>query len=79
MLVCKQVDETPVKLITYEVANNHLAFSIATSSLSGGLFGGGVARLSRCLLNTTDRSGCNRPASRTALASATTTNGAALG
>ena len=64
--------------VTYKVANDYLALSMAGDRLSRGLLGSCGAGLSRVLLDTTDRRSGGGTSGRTTLASTAIANGTSL-
>ena len=64
--------------VTYKVANDYLALSMAGDCLSRGLLGSCGAGLSRVLLDTTDRRSGSGTSGRTTLASTAIANGTSL-
>lgn len=70
----------PEFVITYKVADNHLALSVAPCSLGGSLLSRSSTALLRCLLNTANRRcGCGSSCGTSETASATATSDATLG
>ena len=65
-------------LVTYEVADDNLALSVACHGLCRSLLGSSGASLPRILLDTTDGGGGGRTSGRAALAPATAVSSTSL-